>query len=321
MKKHLLTTALLGALSFTTLAPTLSFAQTAGSEKITTQSKIDQNTLDTLKTDVKELTDKERLLATQITEAFDNINQAQQAILDKDKTLANDKLTKALGQLDAVISLNPDLQFIPLNKEYITTDSYHDADTVIAARRIALGYLRRGRVQDARLILSDMASELDVRTTNLPLVGYVNAIRFALPLINDDDFDGAKTILDTAILTRVITDEVMPLPIVRMVVALEAAQALELEKGEMTEEKKTEVLENLDYAQEQMKLAVAFGYADKGAYKQSLTTIRTLRKNLKNAASNTDTYTKVLSDTKDINDHLETAKDRADERKAAEATK
>jgi len=320
MKKYLLTSALLGALSFTALAPNLAFAQAAPQAKVTTQDKMDQNSIDALKSDAKKLTEEEKLLAKQVGEAFENINLAQKAILDKDKTKANDKLIKALGQLEAVISLNPDLQFIPLNHEYITTDFYHDADSVMAARRKALGFLRRGRVQDARLILADMASELDVRTTNLPLVSYADAIRVALPLVNADNFDGAKSVLDTALLTRIVTDKIIPLPIIRMATALETAQAIELEDGKITEEKKTEVLESLDYAQEQMKLAVALGYADKGAYKQSLKTIKSLRKNLRNAASNTDTYTKVLDDVKNTNDHLETAQKRADDRKAA-ATK
>lgn len=319
MKKHLLTTALLGALTFTTFAPSLSYAQAASGEHTMTQNKIDTSTIKDLKSAENKLTDKERLLANQIIEAFENINQAQKAIFDKDKTTANDKLIEALGQLDAVISLNPDLIFIPLDKEFITTDTYLDVDDLHAARRRALGYLRRGHVQDARLILSDMASELNIRTTNLPLVSYVDAIRLALPLINTDDFEGAKAILDTALLTRVVTDKVVPLPIVRMVTALEAAQALELDKEKSADEKKQEVLEHLDYAEEQMKLAVAFGYADKGDYKQSLKTIKALRKNILNVIDNADTYTKALSDVKTANDKLESAQMRDDARKSAEA--
>ncbi len=321
MKKYLINTALLGALAFTTLAPNLSYAQSAENATATTQSKLDNQTIDDLKSEAKEMTARERMLADKITEAFDSINQAQEAILAKDKVKADENLVKALGQLEAVVSLNPDLLFIPLNKEYITTDTYHNVDDLLAARRVALGFLRRGHVQDARLILADMVSELNIRTTNLPLVGYVDAIRVVLPLVNDDNFDGAKEVLDTALLTRVVSDKIVPLPIIRMVTALEAAQAIELDDEKSADAKKQEVLEHLDYAEEQMKLAVAYGYADKDTYKQSRKTIKSLRKNIINAIDNADTYTKALSDVKTANDKLESAQKRADDRQAAKDKK
>ncbi|HFB54731.1 MAG TPA: YfdX family protein [Hellea balneolensis] len=308
MKKILSTTALVGAASIMVLTGNI-----AGAQETKSQMPHEVQTQDMVKNSVEKdiKSEADTVIAKQAAEAFKNINSAQKAILDKDKAVATTDLTKALGQLEAVISLNPDLQFIPLNQEVITLDTYDDADTVRGVRRTALGLLRRGKVQDARLMLSDLASELDVRTTNLPLVSYTDAIRLALPLLQADDFDGAKLILDQALLTRVVTDKIIALPIVRMVNALEAAQAIEAKNDVISDDNKKEILTNLEYAEEQMGLAVALGYADKDTYKQTLRTIKTLRKNLAKAQSNRTTYTQVLDDVHSANDQLDTAQDRA----------
>ena len=61
--------------------------------------------------------------------------------------------------------------------------------------------LSRERVQDARLLVADLASEADIHVTEIPLATYAAAIRAVAPLINAGKVDEAKAALYSALNT------------------------------------------------------------------------------------------------------------------------
>ena len=313
MKKHLLTTAILGSLVFSAVPSLAGIPVTHGQTASQAGQNIDKKTVKASSQDKAELA-KIRLMADDAMKALKDIDAARTALKAKDATKATTHLQSALGKLEAVIAINPDMKLLPLSEEEVVFDGYHTASGALAARHEAQNFLRRGMVQDARLIVKDLASEVDVRTTNIPLGVYADAIRAALPLVAAHNYTGADDLLAVAQKTIVVRDNIIPLPLIRMVTALEAAQAVEADKDGLSETDKQVVFDLLDYADEQMQLSVALGYADKGSYKQTRKLLHTMRKNVAKQVSNTKAYKKALSDVKATNSKLESAKDRADKK-------
>ncbi|GEM_PF-6147848 len=320
MKKHLLMTAMMSGL-FLTAMPAFSDSPVKhGQTASQAGQKIDKSTAKNTTVD-KVLAEKIKRMAKDTSAALKGIEDARSALKAEDGAKATELLQTALGKLEAVMAIDPNLKLLPISEENITIDAFHTAEAAYDARREVQRLLRKGRVQDARLLMKDMASEIDIRTTNIPLATYAEAIRVALPLVTAQNYAGADDVLAVAQKTFVIRDQIIPLPLVRMVTALEAAQALEAKNADkgLSETDKQTVFDLLDYADEQMQLTVALGYADKGSYKQTRKLLQTMRKNITKHASNTEAYKKAIGDVKATNDKLESAQDRAD--KKAESKK
>ncbi len=312
MKKLLLSSGIVGALVFQPGIAQFATAQSTQT-KPANEQVMEQKSLDEFKA---KITDK---VVKEAAQALDEIKRGRQALDAKDQAAATRHLQSALGKIEAAIAIDPAVEFVPLEREYITLDAIKTEQEALFAKRTVEGFLRRGRVQDARLLMKDLASELDVRTTALPLVAYADAIKLALPLVVNKDYAGAAKIIDTALNTIVTTDKILPLPIIRMAAAIEAAQKVEADNASLNSEQKTLVLADLDYADEQMRLAVALGYADKDAYKATRKLIKLMKKNVVAKKSNTKNYVNALKGVKKTNADLKSAQERADAKK--ESTK
>jgi len=72
--------------------------------------------------------------------------------------------------------------------------------------------LKKGRVQDARALVSGLASEIIIEVVNIPLATYPDAIKAVVPLIEAGKVKEAKAALVAALNTLVITRHIIPLP-------------------------------------------------------------------------------------------------------------
>jgi hypothetical protein len=106
----------------------------------------------------------------------------------------------------------------------------------------------------ARVLLDGLTSEIRVRTSNLPLATYPDALKDAARLLGENKNKEANTVLLTALNTLVIVDQVTPLPVALARTDISQAQALR-EK----DKKKAENL--LTLAQNQLERARELGYA------------------------------------------------------------
>lgn len=123
-----------------------------------------------------------------------------------------------------------------------------------------------------------MAECLHAQTTSIPLAPYPEAMRRVAALIDDDKIEEAKVALDTALSTLVVTEEAIPLPLLRAQEMLDAAQAAlndaEGDSGEngdsaeSQEDRAVDVASLLENAAYQIELAKAFGYGDRSVYKR-----------------------------------------------------
>ncbi len=216
-----------------------------------------------------------------VREALDAVLATRAALdaLEKEKTKeALAHLEIANGKLTLLVARHPDLGLIPIDSEAVVIDFQGDLKTIKKTVDEAEDLLDDGKVQEARALLTPLASEIRITTTHLPLALYPEIIKKVAPLIDQGKIQEAKNTLAEALNTLVITESVIPLPVLRAEAMLhKAAEAAKVEHPEQKE-----VLRYLDNAMHQLRIAQALGYGDidkdyKGLYKS----IKELEKRVK----------------------------------------
>lgn len=126
--------------------------------------------------------------------------------------------------------------------------------------------MKDGEIQKARPLVAKLASEIVLRTTNIPLATYPDAIKAVAPLIDEGKIEEAKSALQAALNTLVVTtDEVIPLPILRAEYLLGEAEAL-AENEERTPKDNERLADLLEGARKQLKMAELLGYGTKESF-------------------------------------------------------
>lgn len=198
--------------------------------------------------------------------------------LDKgDKDRALNDLATAVGKLELITTAYPEMELAPVDVQVVTSDLAGSVDEIKEAVEKAKDLLDDGRVQDARLILEDLASEVVIRTVNVPLATYPDAIKAVVPLIKEGKFKEAKTALVTALSTLVVVDDVIPLPVLRAEAALAEAKKLAAKKDRSPEEAK-QLADLLKQAKEQLAVAEVLGYGEKDVFKPFYADIKAIEK-------------------------------------------
>ena len=147
--------------------------------------------------------------------ALAETNRALRA-LDANRTdEALEHLALAIGKLELVVAMDPKASLAPVDVQMITYDLVADVESVKKAVKEAEELLEDGKVQEARSLLSTLASEIVVRVVNIPLGTYPEAIKAVVPLIKEGRIKEAKAALSDALATLVVVDHVIPLPILR----------------------------------------------------------------------------------------------------------
>ena len=222
------------------------------------QPKVDKKTADAA-------AEKRKFLLSDAQSAIAETRKALQALEDKKEREAVDALAVATGKLELVLARNPQLALAPVETEVVTLDILSNRDTVKAVIKEAKENLSDGEIQKARLLLTNLASEVQLRTTNIPLATYPAAIKAITPLIDAGKTDEAKAKLQATLNTLVITTEAIPLPKLRAESLLKEAQTL-AEKKDRSKEENDKLAKHLDAAREQLQMAELLGYGKKKDY-------------------------------------------------------
>jgi hypothetical protein len=149
----------------------------------------------------------------------------------------------------------------------VTHDVIGTLDEIEAMREQAEDLLEDGEVQRARGIIAGLASEMIIGVTNIPLASYPEAIKAVSPLIDEGKIEEAKVALQAALNTLVVTEHVIPSPILRAEQMLMKAEPL-AEKKNRSQDEKQELEELLENARYHIELAKALGYGDKNVYEE-----------------------------------------------------
>ncbi len=237
-----------------------------------------------------------------IQEAVDALSQTHVALtaLDAGQTKdAMDALAMIVGKLELIVARYPNLALAATSMSVETRDLYGTTAAVKGAIDHAKKFLADGNLQAARHLLQDLGSEVVISLTNLPLATYPDAIKVISPLIDDGKIDEARAALESALNTLVVTEQVVPLPIIRSQAMLTIAEALADQKNR-TEEQQNALTAALAAVQEQAKLAELLGYGEKAAYKKVYRQLGLLEKQLQNEIP----PTKQFAETREALGHL-----------------
>lgn len=197
-----------------------------------------------------------------VEEAVSTVNMTRDALasLDKDKTdEALETLEKITGKLELLVARNPSLALIPVGVTTTIYDLFAEVETVETIVEEAHEALEDGDVQTARRLLDNLASEIVISTTKLPLATYPDAIKRVAPLIDDGKIDEAKQQLQTALNLLIVSDVIYPLPNLRSNVMLNEAQELS-EKSDRTDEENDRLKELLEEVRSQVEFGRELGY-------------------------------------------------------------
>jgi hypothetical protein len=180
--------------------------------------------------------------------ALDAINQQK-----VDEALA--AIERAVGKIDVLVARNPGAATLPVNKEVVIFDTAPDDIEHIHELGLAAETATDiGDYPGARVILYGMMSEIRVHLHNIPLAAYTSALATAARFLQDKRNDDAVAVLSTALATLVVTDRIIPIP---MLVAREAMREAEAQ----VDKDKQRASRFVEEARQELVRAEELGYA------------------------------------------------------------
>ncbi len=215
--------------------------------------------------------EKRKQILEEATGAIRETQNALQALDKEDGEAALAALERAAGKLEIILAREPELALAPAGVNTVTYDVLASIEAIERVRESAEDALADGRLQEARRLIDDLASETVISVTNVPLATYPDAIRLAAGRVDDGELDAAAEVLQTALNTLVVTDTIIPLPVAAARQLLRDAQ--ELAAKDDRSEKEVEELEKLlEAARRELEFAEALGYGSErefaGLYEQ-----------------------------------------------------
>lgn len=212
--------------------------------------------------------------------ALDETNAALRSLDEGNTEDALDELARATGKLELLVARDPSLKLAPVDVNIVTHDLYATPEAIRAARSRAEDLLEDGKVQEARVLLSGLASEIVVNVTSLPLATYPDAIKAISPLIDEGKIEEAEAQLRAALNTLVVTEEaVISLPVLRAQEMLDEAEEL-VKKEAPTEEEKKKIGDLVDGARDQLEMARLLGYGNAADHSRFDAQIANLKKKI-----------------------------------------
>ncbi|MEO1923209.1 MAG: YfdX family protein [Nautiliaceae bacterium] len=235
----------------------------------------------------KYVDERVKKITEEAVEAINLVAKVIELLDKKEKDKALEEIANVLGKLEVLIARDPNLQLVPVDVRESVVDFPGTVDDVEAAKTEIVALIKTGEVQLARDIMLNLASELDIFVTALPIGTYPVVLKAIIPLIEQEKYEEAKRLLIEALETLVLEKIVLPLPILRAEQTI--IRAHELANGENPN--KDELKELLAYAKEQLKLAEALGYGRVDIdYKDLYEEIEKLEKILEGEESTKDIF-------------------------------
>lgn len=249
------------------------------------QQEVDKKTADAA-------LEKRKQLIGEAQTAIAETEKALQALKDKRAKDALASLALATGRLELILARNPKLALAPVRTDVLTHDLLAKSDTVKAVLKEARDQLRDGEIQNARRLLANLASEIELRTLNIPLDTYPATIKKITPVIDAGKFDEAIADLQALLNTLVVTTEVIPLPKLRAEEQIKAAQAL-AEKKNRSKQDSEQLNQYLEGARSQLQMAEMLGYGVQKDYKPMYQQIDQIARNAAGGKTGTGWFDRI----------------------------
>ena len=187
--------------------------------------------------------------------AISETQRASESIAKGDSANALAALERATGKLDLLIARNPSTSLLPVRVETIVIENAPaDLSSIKKMSDRAQRALATKDYPLARVLLGGLQEEIRVRTYNLPLATYPQAIKQAARLIDKKKTSEASKILTAVLNTLVLVDHVFPETTIKAQAAVQVADSLRTMN-------KDESLRLVDSAKQELVRAEALGYA------------------------------------------------------------
>ena len=242
--------------------------------------------------------EKRKEILSDATAALRETENALKALDEKKNKEALAALERAAGKLDIVLARAPRLALAPVGVASSTQDVLTSVDAVESLVDRAEDALKDGRVQEARALIGDLASETVISVSHLPMATYPGAIKAAVRLIDQDKPEAAKVVLQTALNSLVVTNTVIPLPVVTAEGLLASAEKL-AEKADRSDDENKRLATLLEDARTELKFAEALGYGSKKDFKNLYEQLDTIEDKTEDGKSGTGFFTKIKGYLKD----------------------
>jgi hypothetical protein len=247
----------------------------------------------------KETEEKRKALMADATSAIKE-TQAALKTLDEGKTSqAIAALERATGKLDLILARDPKLELAPAGVRVTSYDVRGGLDAVKQVRKEAEDLIDAGRLQEARGLLKNLASETVISVSNIPLATYPDAIKRAVKLIDENKTDDAKRVLQAALNTQVVIDTIIPLPVAKSQEFLQTAETL-AQKKDRTKDDNDRLKAALDHANEQLQFAQALGYGTKQDFDKMTRQLAEIRDKTADNQSGTGWFAKIKASIADL---------------------
>ena len=231
-----------------------------------------------------EISQQRKKIIDEALPAILETKNAIKALEEKKSQDALNALERATGKLNIMLARDPKLKLAPINVDVSTQDLYTTVDQIKKDRKQAEKYLEDGEVYKARMLIRGLASEIVISVSSIPLKTYAVAITAVVPLIDQGKTEEAKAALQAALNTLVVTEHIIPLPLVRAAENLLKAEAL-AQKDTRSEEDNTALAKQLNEARAQLKLSELLGYGTKNDYKRFYAEIEQIEEKTKGGKS------------------------------------
>ena len=220
--------------------------------------------------------------------AIDQTQKAVNAISENKTDEALSAIEQATGKINILLARNPSTALIPVDLAVEVIDTApQDTTMILEIAQDASRALDDKNYPTARALLYRLMSEIRVRTYNLPLATYPDALKEAARLIDQKQTQEASNALLTALNTLVVVDRVTPLPLVLARDAINQAQA-----KSQQDKKAAQAL--LETAKIQVERARELGYAGKDQEYAALNNqISTLEKQIQGNGNATAAFSKL----------------------------
>lgn len=152
------------------------------------QKQVDKKT-------VKRVVEQRKQILSEATAAISESKKALKALEEANTKNAIKSLEMAVGKMELIMARDPELALAPVDLEVVAYDLYATPGSIRIAIKEAEDLLEGGKVQEARALIANLASEIVIRTINIPLATYPDAIKEVVRLIDKQKIDEAKEVL------------------------------------------------------------------------------------------------------------------------------
>ncbi|WP_300318450.1 YfdX family protein [Accumulibacter sp.] len=261
--------------------------------------------------------DKRKQIINEALKAVDETKKALSALSNQQTAEALEALAIVTGKLEVLIARDPKLALAPVEVHTIVHDLFAGPGTITDIIEEAEYALKHGEVQEARHLLSRLASEVVIQTTHLPLGTYPQAIKAVVPLLDEGKIDEAKAALEAVLGSLVVTNVTIPLPIERARALFKEAESL-MEQAERSDADGKRLLDMLGEARNQIEIAELLGYGRrKEEFKDLYDHLKELEKQASAGKMGTGFFEEVTASFKGLFERWKPSSERQTERSNA----